>query len=117
MAKKNKKVHIICLVLCLVFVAAAVWLLGKLMQPKYMSGVLEGAMTAEYYNETQPHDVIFIGDCEVYENFYPSRCGKTTASRVTSEALPSSSSGSRTICLRRRLRRKTRRSWCTMYRP
>ena len=47
MAKKNKKVHIICLVLCLVFVAAAVWLLGKLMQPKYMSGGLEGAMKAE----------------------------------------------------------------------
>ena len=71
MAKKNKKVHIICLVLCLVFVVAAVWLLGKLMQPKYMSGVLEGAMTAEYYNETQPHDVIFIGDCAVHENFSP----------------------------------------------
>lgn len=71
MAKKNKKVHITCLVLCLVFTVAAVWLLGRLMQPKYMSGVLEGAMTAEYYNETQPHDVIFIGDCEVYENFSP----------------------------------------------
>ena len=72
MAKnKSKKVHIICLALCIVLVIAAVWLLGRLLQPKYMSGVLEGAMTAEYYNETQPHDVIFIGDCEVYENFSP----------------------------------------------
>ena len=48
MAKKNKKVHIICLVLCLVFVAAAVWLLGNRMQPKYMCGVVEGTMAAEY---------------------------------------------------------------------
>lgn len=36
-----------------------------------MSGVLEGAMTQEYYNEENPHDVIFVGDCEVYENFSP----------------------------------------------
>ena len=28
-------------------------------------------MTQEYYNEENPHDVIFVGDCEVYENFSP----------------------------------------------
>ena len=39
--------------------------------PKYMSGVLEGALVAEYYEEETDHDVIFIGDCEVYENFSP----------------------------------------------
>lgn len=69
--KKNTKFHIAVLILCLVAVGVAVWLLGKLMQPKYMSGVLEGAMVAEYYNEENPHDVIFVGDCEVYENFSP----------------------------------------------
>ncbi len=71
MTKSRKKLHIICLVLCLAVFCAAVWLLGKLLEPKYMSGVLEGAMTAEYYAEENPHDVIFIGDCEVYENFSP----------------------------------------------
>ena len=41
MAKnKSKKVHIICLALCIVLVIGAVWLLGRLLQPKYMSGVL-----------------------------------------------------------------------------
>jgi len=71
MTKTKTKVHIIALVCVVLFVIAAVWLLGKLLQPKYMSGVLEGAMTAEYYEETTAHDVIFIGDCEVYENFSP----------------------------------------------
>lgn len=39
--------------------------------PKYMSGVVEGAMIAEYYAEEKNHDVIFIGDCEVYDTFVP----------------------------------------------
>lgn len=71
MTKTKSKVHIVAIVCVAAFVIAAVWLLGKLFEPKYMSGVLEGAMTAEYYEETTNHDVIFIGDCEVYENFSP----------------------------------------------
>ena len=39
--------------------------------PKYMSGIIEGALIAEYYEEDKDHDVIFIGDCEVYENISP----------------------------------------------
>lgn len=69
--KKNRKVHIICIAAFVLVFILSVWLLGRLLQPKYASGVLEGAMTAEYYDETKPHDVIFIGDCEVYENFSP----------------------------------------------
>ena len=69
--KSNKKLHIICLAVFTVLLCAAVWLLGRITEPKYMSGVLEGAMTQEYYNEENSHDVIFVGDCEVYENFSP----------------------------------------------
>ncbi len=71
MTKTKTKVHIIAVICAAAFMVGAVWLLGKLLEPKYMSGVLEGAMTAEYYEETTDHDVIFIGDCEVYENFSP----------------------------------------------
>lgn len=40
--------------------------------PKYMTEILEGALISEYYQEeNKNHDVIFIGDCEVYENFSP----------------------------------------------
>ena len=39
--------------------------------PKYMSSVYEGALISEYYGEVLPHDVIFIGNCEVYTNISP----------------------------------------------
>ena len=69
--KSNKKLHIVCMAAFFVLLCAAVWLLGRITQPKYASGVLEGAMTQEYYDEKYSHDVIFVGDCEVYENFSP----------------------------------------------
>jgi hypothetical protein len=43
----------------------------NLLTPKYMSDIYEGAMVGEYYKETLPHDIIFIGDCEVYSNISP----------------------------------------------
>jgi len=43
----------------------------KLLMPKYMSSVYEGALIAEYYDEALPHDVIFIGNCEMYTNISP----------------------------------------------
>lgn len=45
--------------------------LQRLLMPKYMTGVVEGAMIAEYYDEVKDHDVVFIGDCELYENISP----------------------------------------------
>ena len=90
MTKTNSKSWL-ALCLSLVLVVAGIWFLGRLTQPKYMSGVLEGAMTAEYYNEKNPHDVIFIGDCEVYENFSPvtmwRECGITSYIRGTAQQL------------------------------
>ncbi len=71
MEAKEKRKRLVCLLLCLLLTGLAIWLLGRLTRPKYSSGVLEGAMVAEYYREEVPHDVIFIGDCEVYENFSP----------------------------------------------
>lgn len=44
------------------------WLLTLLLVPKYNKGIVEGAMIAEYYDDNKPHEVLFIGDCEVYEN-------------------------------------------------
>ena len=46
-------------------------LLQRLLTPKYVDGVVEGAFVAEYYRDEKDHDVIFVGDCEVYENFSP----------------------------------------------
>lgn len=60
----------------IVFIASvcAVCLLLSALQflvvPKYTDNP-EGALIPEYYSETGDHDVIFIGDCEVYESFIP----------------------------------------------
>lgn len=64
----NKFLIVIAYSVILVF---GLYLLQELVKPKYMSGILEGAMIAEYYEEEADHDVIFIGDCELYENFSP----------------------------------------------
>ncbi len=45
--------------------------LQQLFMPKYSSGIVEGAMIESYYDEPKNHDVVFIGDCEVYGNFSP----------------------------------------------
>lgn len=55
----------------LLIVLGGLFFLQKLLVPKYVDGVVEGAFVAEYYQEEKDHDVVFIGDCEVYENFSP----------------------------------------------
>lgn len=50
---------------------AVLWLCQRLLTPKYQTGIVEGSMVEEYYREELPHEVLFIGDCEVYENFSP----------------------------------------------
>ena len=57
---------------CAAVAVLLVWqLLTALLTPKYMTSIPEGALIAEYYEETTPHQVLFVGDCEVYENFSP----------------------------------------------
>ncbi len=53
------------------FIVVSLFLLQKLLMPKYVSDVVEGGLIAGYYEEEKDHDVVFIGDCEVYENFSP----------------------------------------------
>ena len=62
------------LILCTCILLATVLCLGfvqMLVTPKYMTASRDGALIAEYYRETTEHDVVFIGDCEVYECFTP----------------------------------------------
>ena len=55
----------------LALAAAVLWLLQALVMPKYMLENQEGALIGEYYANAGGNDVIFIGDCEVYETFSP----------------------------------------------
>lgn len=56
-----------------------------------MTNLVEGGMIAEYYKEEKNHEVIFIGDCEVYANFSPmvmyEKEGITSYVRGTSQQL------------------------------
>lgn len=67
--EKGKKI-LAALVSAAVMIAAFA-ALQRLVTPKYADGILEGAFIREYYDESTPHDVIMVGDCEVYENFSP----------------------------------------------
>ncbi len=64
---KKKISFILSFALCLGLLA----LLQALLVPKYMENSQEGALIGEYYASVGGNDVIFIGDCEVYENFSP----------------------------------------------
>lgn len=59
------------LALALVVSLTILILLHMLLVPKYMEHSPEGALIGEYYDNAGCNDVIFIGDCEVYENFSP----------------------------------------------
>lgn len=73
--KKMKTVLSVAAVL-LVF-AVLLGLVQNLLRPKYMTDLVEGSMLSQYYRESGGHDVIFIGDCEVYANISPMEMYRT----------------------------------------
>ncbi len=66
----KKFIRIISFVLALVAVLCAVLYFGAVLQDARHDN-REGHLLCGYYDTTDPHDVIFIGDCEVYEGFVP----------------------------------------------
>lgn len=59
---------VLAIILIIIISMTGLFLATKLLEPKYMSGILEGAMIEEYYDDPTDHNVVFIGDCELYEN-------------------------------------------------
>lgn len=69
---KKRKTTWLKIVATLLVAVTGLFLLQRLLMPKYVDGVVEGALVGEYYQqEDKNFDVIFVGDCEVYENFSP----------------------------------------------
>ena len=68
--KRNIKTALSVTAVVLVF-ALVFAFLNMLVQPKYMTDLVQGGMISEYYDHAGGHDVIFVGDCEVYANFTP----------------------------------------------
>ncbi len=66
----KKKDIIISIIGILIFVAGLLYI-QEVVKPKYINKTLEGSLIDDYYNSEKDHSVLFIGDCEVYENFSP----------------------------------------------
>ena len=64
--KRAFKIIVILIIFIIIFV-----FLNRLLKPKYATSLVEGSMISQYYDESKDHEVIFIGDCEVYANFSP----------------------------------------------
>ena len=90
MKKETLKNLLSCLAVLLVF-CLLLSLVTMLLQPKYMTDLEEGSFISQYYREAGDHDVVFIGDCEVYANFSPlemfRQAGITSYIRGTSQQL------------------------------
>ena len=64
------KKRILIAVCAILVLAVLLGLLQALVVPKYRANP-EGALIGEYYDQAGGHDVLFIGDCEVYESIVP----------------------------------------------
>ena len=72
------KIKTVLSVIAVVLVFVAVFsLVTQLLSPKYMTDLVEGSMISQYYREAGGHDVIFIGDCEMYANISPMEMYRT----------------------------------------
>ena len=71
MERKRRWACVLRVLAAFLLLVLLIWLLGRLTEPKYMSSIPEGALIREYYKEESAHQVLFLGDCEVYENFSP----------------------------------------------
>lgn len=70
MERKKKNPILPILAVVLVFLVL-LGLATRLLEPKYMTDLVEGSMLSQYYRESGGHDVIFVGDCEMYANISP----------------------------------------------
>lgn len=66
MVKKIWKIAAFLLVFVLVLSV-----IQRILMPKYVSEAQDGRLIGEYYDSEKNHDVVFVGDCEVYENISP----------------------------------------------
>ena len=71
--KKPLWLRALCIVIALAILAAIPAVLTPILMPKYLSVSKEGSLTEEYYRSVAEtdHDVLFVGDCEIFESFVP----------------------------------------------
>ena len=70
---RTRLLRALCVVLAILIFLAVPAVLSPVLEPKYLTQSKEGSLTEEYYASVAEttHDVLFIGDCEVFESFIP----------------------------------------------
>jgi len=67
--KSDRRMRIIKTITAVIAFVLVFSAIQRLLLPKYATVALEGGLVREYYDSSKDHDLIFIGDCEVYANF------------------------------------------------
>ena len=65
------KKRIISIIIIIAVLLGLLWFSGKLLMPKYANDIIEGRLISEYYDNAGGNDILFVGDCELYENISP----------------------------------------------
>ena len=66
------KKYLVKVIVSLAVAVVVLALLQRLLVPKYADGIIEGAFIGDYYkSDDKRYDVIFLGDCEVYDCYDP----------------------------------------------
>lgn len=75
----------LCVILFLIIIFIS---LNELVRPKYKTDLIEGSLISDYYNSSFDHDVILLGDCEVYANISPLEMYHTAYIKAFNRATP-----------------------------
>ncbi len=68
------KRYLLSFCLCGLICLMLLHVMSRLVEPKYVASSQEGNLISEYYRESdrgREHEIIFIGDCEIYSSFVP----------------------------------------------
>lgn len=71
MEKKRNWKPLISVIAAVLILVLLLGFFTRLVQPKYMTELVEGSMVSQYYHEIHDHDVIFLGDSQIYAQFSP----------------------------------------------
>ena len=91
MEKKHVLKPILSAVAAVLILALLLAGVTRLVEPKYMTDLVEGSMISRFYDETYDHDVLFLGDSKVYAQYSPMeiyrQTGITSYLRATPQQL------------------------------
>ena len=71
MEKKRNFRPLIAVISAVLILVLLLGFFTRLVQPKYMTDLVEGSMVSQFYQESHDHDVIFLGDSQIYAQFSP----------------------------------------------